>query len=172
MVQVPVEVQKTTSADNRRVWQSFRSGMDRMFDQFSGSFGLPALRRMFEPTPNWVYQGSFIFSPPTVDVTEDDKVYRITADVPGLEEKNIEVAVLGHMLTLKGEKHYEKDQKDKNRRLSDRAHGSFERSFALPGGVDRDKIAAELAKGVLTITMPKKAEVQKPTKRIEVRPAA
>ena len=56
--------------------------------------------------------------------------------------------------------------------MSERAYGSFQRAFALPEGIDRDKIAAELAKGVLTITLPKTAEAQKPAQKIEVKPAA
>ena len=76
------------------------------------------------------------------------------------------------MLTLKGEKRFEKEEQDKNRYMSERAYGSFQRSFVLPDGVDRDKIAADLSKGVLTITLPKTVEAQKPQKRIEVKTAA
>ncbi len=170
MAKTPVEVKKaavpTRTPD---AWQSLRNEMDRLFDRFSGGFGVPSLRRMFESKPNWLYEGSFSWSPPAIDITEDDKTYKITAEVPGLEEKNVDVIVSGEMLTLKGEKHYEKDEKDKNRHMSERAYGSFQRSFALPDGVDRDKIAADLSKGVLTITMPKTAEAQKPNKKIEVK---
>ena len=76
------------------------------------------------------------------------------------------------MLTLKGEKHYEKEEKDKNRYLSERAYGSFQRSFALPESVDRDKITADLSRGVLTIILPKTAEAQRPQKKIEVKAAS
>ena len=145
--------------------------MDRLFDRFAGGFGLPAFRRMFNVDPAWRSESSFSFSAPAVDVTEDDKAYTITAELPGLEEKNLDVTVSGDMLTLKGEKHYEKDEKDKNRYMSERAYGSFQRSFALPDGIDRDKIAADLAKGVLTITLPKTAQAQQQQK-IEVKTAA
>jgi HSP20 family protein len=73
---------------------------------------------------------------------------------------------------LRGEKREEKEQKDKNTYRSERSYGSFQRSFALPQGIDRDKIAADLAKGVLTITLPKTDEAQKPAQKIEVKPAA
>jgi HSP20 family protein len=75
------------------------------------------------------------------------------------------------VLTLKGEKHYEKDEQDQNRYVSERAYGSFQRSFALPDGVDRDKIAADLSKGVLTLTLPKATGAQKPRRKIEVKTA-
>jgi HSP20 family protein len=172
MAQPPVEVTKAAPARMPDVWQSFRGEMDRLFDRFAGGFGLPALRRMFDVEPAWHTESSFSFPAPSVDVTEDDKTYRITAELPGLEEKNIDVTVSGDMLTLKGEKSHEKEEKDKNRHVSERAYGSFQRSFALPDGVDRDKIAADLSKGVLTITLPKTAAAQKPQKKIEVKATA
>jgi len=172
MAQTPVEVKKTTPARAPDVWHSFRSEMDRLFDRFSGGFGLPAFRRMSDVEPAWGSESAFSFTAPAVDVTEDDKTYKITAELPGLEEKNIDVTVSGDMLTIKGEKSYEKDEKDKNRYMSERAYGSFQRSFLLPDGVERDKIAADLAKGVLTITLPKTAAAQKPQKKIAVKAAA
>ena len=90
---------------------------------------LPSWRQMFKPDPAWRDEGFFAFSAPAVDVTEDDKAYKITAELPGLDEKNIDVTVSGDMLTLKGEKHYEKDEKDKNHYMSERAYGSFQRDL-------------------------------------------
>jgi HSP20 family protein len=171
MAQTPVEVKKTTPARVPDAWQSFRGELDRLFDRFGGSFSLPSFRRMFDVEPAWRTESSFSFSAPSVDVTEDGKAYTITAELPGMEQKNIDISVSGDMLTLKGEKHYEKDEKDKNHHVSERAYGSFQRSFTLPDGVDRDKIAADLSKGVLTITLPKTADAQKPEKKIEVKAA-
>lgn len=172
MPQTPVEVKKATPARTPDVWQSFRRDLDRLFDRFAGGFGLPAFRRMSDLEPGSRSAGSlFGFAAPAVDVTEDDKAFAITAELPGLEEKNIDVAVSGDMLTIKGEKRYERDESDKDRHMSERAYGSFQRSFALPDGVDRDKIAAKLSKGVLTITLPKTAQAQKQQK-IEVKPGA
>jgi HSP20 family protein len=172
MAQTPVEVKKTTPARTPDAWRSFRSEMDRLFDRFGGGFGFPAFRRMFETEPGWGAESSFSFTAPAVDVTEDDKSYRITAELPGLEDKNIDVTVSGDMLTLKGEKRYEKEDKDKSHYMSERAYGSFERAFMLPDNIERDKIAADLSKGVLTITLPKTAAAQKPQKKIEVKTAA
>jgi HSP20 family protein len=148
------------------MWQPFRNEMNR----FSG-FGMPALRRWFETEPNWSYQSSFTFPTPAIDVTEDDKAFKITAELPGLDQKDIDVTVANGTLTIKGEKSYEKEDKNKDRHVSERAYGSFQRSFAMPDGVDSDNIAADLAKGVLTITLPKTMQAQKQQK-IEVKAAA
>jgi HSP20 family protein len=172
MTKVPVEVTKGSPAPTPDVWQSFRHEMDRVVDRFSGGFHLPSWPQMFKPGPGAGDEGFFAFSAPAMDVTEDDKAYKITAELPGLDEKNVDVALSDDMLTLKGEKHYEKDEKDKHRHISERGYGSFQRTFALPVGVDHDKIEATLAKGVLTITLPKTAEAQKPQKKIEVKAAA
>lgn len=176
MADNPVEVKKTTPAPApapaQDVWGSFRSEMDRLFDRFSGAFGMPSLRRMFETEPVFRQQSTFSLAAPVVDVAEDDTAYRITAELPGLEPKDIELTVSGDRLVLRGEKREEKEQKEKNYYVSERAYGSFQRAFALPDGVDRDRIAADLAKGVLTITLPKTAEAQKSARKIEVKPAS
>ena len=149
-------------------WQSMRSEFDRLFDRLSG-FGLPSMRRLFDAAPS--SETTFSFNVPAVDVTEDDKAYKIAAELPGIEEKDVEVSVSGDILTLKGEKRQEKEEKDKNSYVSERAYGSFQRVFALPTGIDRDKITAEFAKGVLTVSLPKSADAQKQQKKIEVKAA-
>ena len=172
MAKTPVEVRKAAVQARRPdAWRSFRNEMDQLFDRFSGGFGIPSLRRMFEPKPNWLYEGSFSWSPPAIDILEDEKAYKITAEVPGLEQENIDVTASGDVLTIKGEKSSEKDEKHEDFHVSERAYGSFQRSFALPDGVDRDNITADLSKGVLTITLPKTAEAQKPQRKIEVKAA-
>ena len=148
MAKTPVEVKKAAvPTETPDAWQSFRNEMDRLFDRFSDGFGIPRLHKMFEPKPNWLYEGSFSWSPPAIDITEDDKTYKITAEVPGLEQKNVDVTVSGDVLTIKGEKSYETDEKSENRHVSERTYGSFQRSFALPDGVDRDKIAPNCQRG-------------------------
>ena len=170
MASTPVEVKKNVAARTPDLWQSFHDEMDRLFDRFAGGFGMLSPRRWFAE-PSWTYESSFSFPTPAVEVTEDDKGYKITAELPGLEEKDIEITVAGGLLTIKGEKSYEKDDKNKNRHVSERAYGSFRRSFALPDGVDADKIGADMAKGVLTVTLPKTAQVAKQQK-IEVKKVA
>jgi len=106
---------------------------------------------------------------PAVDVVESEKAYEITADLPGMDEKNIEVKVADGVLSVKGEKQEEKEEKKKNYYLQERSFGSFQRSFELPESVDPDKIEARFKKGVLTVTLPKRPEAQKPAKQIEVK---
>ena len=169
MADVPVEVKKTAPAQMNvpDVWHSFRSEMDRLFDRFGSGFGFPSLRRMFDIEPGW--RSSFNFSMPAIDMSEDEKAYKISAELPGIDAKDIDVSVSGDMLVLKGEKRQEKEEKDKNYHFSERAYGSFQRAFDLPASVDRDKIAADFSKGVLTVTLPKKAEAQKPQRKIDVK---
>lgn len=132
---------------------------------------MPSLRRMFDVEPAFRYESTLSVPSPAVDITEDDAAYKVTAELPGMSEKEIEVVLSNDTLTLKGEKRQEKEQKDKNFYLSERSYGSFQRSFTLPDGVDREKIAADFAKGVLTITMPKTAKAKESQKKIEVKAA-
>jgi HSP20 family protein len=163
MADVPVEVKKTTPSEASvpDVWRSFRTEMDRLLDRF----GFPSLRRMFDMEPGWRPLSLFSFSAPAIDMTEDEKAYTITAELPGLDAKDVDISMSGNTLVLKGEKRQEKEEKDKNYYFSERTYGAFQRAFELPATVDRDKVSAGYAKGVLTITLPKTAEAQKPEKK-------
>jgi HSP20 family protein len=173
MAETAIEVKKGAPTPTRPAqadpWQSFRSEMDRLFDRFSMGFGFPALRRMLDVEPAWRYETSISALTPAVDITEDDKAYKITAELPGLEDKDVEITITGDMLSIKGEKRQEEERKDENYHMTERAWGSFQRAFAVPDGVDRDNITAALSKGVLTVVLPKTAEAQKPVKKIEVK---
>jgi HSP20 family protein len=107
---------------------------------------------------------------PSTDVTENDKEIQITAELPGLEEKDVQINVADDVLTIKGEKKAEKEEKDKNYRLVERSYGAFSRSIELPAGIDSNSIKASIAKGVLTVVVPKPAPAQ--VKKIEVKAAA
>jgi HSP20 family protein len=173
MATQPVEVKRAPAVANAppEAWRSFRTEMDRLFDRFAGGFGFPALRQMFDVGPAWRSETSLAMSVPAMDFTEDDQAYRLTAELPGLSEKDIEVTVSGDTLTLKGEKKEEKEEKNKNYYLSERSYGAFQRAITLPDAIDRDRIAAEFSKGVLTVTLPKTQEAQKQQKKIEVKAA-
>jgi HSP20 family protein len=167
MAITPVEVKKTAPVPAAPdAWRSFRSEMDRVFDRFSSGFGFAPFGRIFDAVPVQRTEVPL----PAVDVTEDDAGYTITAELPGLEEKDVEVTLADDVLTIKGEKSAESEKKEKNYYLAERGYGSFQRSFALPEDVDREKVAARVAKGVLTVTVPKVAPAQKKT--IEVKAAA
>ena len=173
MADVPVEVKKAPAAEPAvpDVWRSFRSEMDRLFDRFAGGFGFPSLRRMFDMEPAWRPASSFTFSAPAIDMSEDEKAYKVSAELPGLDAKDVDVSISGNTLVLKGEKRQEKEEKQTNYYFSERAYGSFQRAFELPASVDRDKVSADFAKGVLTITLPKTPDAQKQQKKIEVKSA-
>lgn len=174
MATTPVEVKKTTPVPTATpdMWRSFRTEMDRLFDRFADDFGLPSLSRMFDVRPTLRLATSLTLPTPAMDVIEDTDAYKLTAELPGMSEKDIEVVVSDGTLTLKGEKKKETERKDKNYYMAERTYGSFERSFTLPEGVDRDKVGAEFTKGVLTITLPKKPEAKVEPTKIEVKAAA
>ena len=153
------------------LWRSVHDEMDRVFDRFAGGFAMPSWRRMFDVEPVRRLERSFTFTMPAIDVAENGKTYKITAELPGMEPGDVNVSVNGDTLTIKGEKRQEKEEKEENYYMSERSFGSFERSFSLPAGVDRDKITSELAKGVLTVTLPKTKEAQQQAKKIEVKAA-
>jgi HSP20 family protein len=107
----------------------------------------------------------------TADVVEGDKDYRITAELPGMSEKDIEIALVGDVLTLKGEKKEEHEEKGESRYVAERRYGTFQRSFALPEDVDAEKIAASFKNGVITVTLPKRPDAQPKQRKIEVKAA-
>ena len=94
---------------------------------------------------------------PVVNVAETDKEFEITAELPGISDKDVDVTLADGVLTVKGEKREEKEDKNKNYYLAERSYGSFQRAFRLPDNADQNKITAEVAKGVLTVTIAKKA---------------
>jgi HSP20 family protein len=103
---------------------------------------------------------------PNVEVSETEKEIRVTAELPGLAEKDVEVTLDDDVLTLRGEKRAESE--DKERQFSERYYGQFERRIPLGVEVQEDKVEARFRNGVLTITMPKTEQAQSKTKRIAI----
>jgi HSP20 family protein len=155
-----------------RAWrplESLRREVDRLFEDFNSDlWHLPFRRPGVDLEPFWRRELAW-GTPPAVDFVEKDNAYEVTAELPGLDEKNIEVKVVNGGLTIKGEKQEEKEEKKKDYYLHERHFGSFERHFRVPEGVDADKIEANFKKGVLKVTLPKKPEMQKPEKKIEIK---
>jgi HSP20 family protein len=168
---VPVNTEKSPAAP--QVWRPFeglRQEIERLFDEFDGGFWRAPFRSsMFDVAPS--RNGNGFATLPAVDVSETDKAYEITAELPGMDEKNVEVKVANGVLTIKGEKQDDKEEKKKNYYRRERSFGSFERSFQVPEGVDSDKIEANFKKGVLSVTLPKSPEAQKAEKKIAVKAA-
>jgi HSP20 family protein len=144
-------------------FRALRSQMDELFSDFAGGFprltgggdGLLALR---------------------VDVSETPAELTVKADLPGVQEKNIDITVSGDQLTIKAEKKSEADEKkDEKGRIyhrTERSYGFFQRTMTLPFDIDPQKVGATFKDGVLTVSLPKPAEVQKQTKKIEVKKAS
>jgi HSP20 family protein len=171
---LPVKTEKSTTsvAPKAGEWpfESLRREIDRLFDEFH-PFGwrLPATRSAFGfDLPKLA--DAWTVAPP-IDLVEKEKEYEITAELPGIDEKNVEIKLANNALTIKGEKKEEKEEKQNDYYLSERRYGSFQRSFALPDGIDSDKIEANFVKGVLTVRLPKTAEARQAEKKIEVKAA-
>ena len=97
---------------------------------------------------------------PAVDVYEDEHNVTLKIEVPGIEEKDIDVRIENNLLTVHGERKFEKEEKEENYRRIERQYGSFTRSFTLPNTVDSEKVNANYEKGVLQVTLAKKAEAK------------
>ncbi len=173
ITRVPVKTEKTPAPAPQawRPFESLRREVDRLFDDFDGGFWRSPLRRSFFDTEPFRWGEAALPAAPAVDVTETDKAFEIAAELPGMDEKNVEVKFANGVLTIKGEKQEEKEEKNKDYYLHERNFGSFARSFQVPDGVETDKIDASFRKGVLTVTLPKSAEAQKAEKKIAVKAA-
>ena len=139
------------------VFGSLQREVDRLFDEFARS------------TLAMAGNGSLM---PSMDITETEKEFVITAELPGLERKDVEISLEDNVLTIRGEKKSETkpDDKNKNVHVSERSYGVFYRVLELPTKVDPSSVQATMSKGVLKITIPKPARPE--SKKIEVQEAA
>jgi HSP20 family protein len=169
---VKTEEKKSDRPAERRPFESLRREVDRLFDDFQvGSWRLPFARTVFDVEPFWRGGELSWGKAPAVDIVDKEKAYEIAAELPGMDESNIDVKFSDGTLTIKGEKRDEREEKEKDYYLSERRYGSFQRSFGVPGGVDADKIEANFKNGVLTVTLPKIADAQKSEKKIVIKKA-
>lgn len=137
---------------------SLHREVNRLFDDAFRSFDtrLPAFGNYPAFNGNW----------PSVEISDTDKQIQVTAEIPGLEEKDIDVLLDDDVLTLKGEKHSE--TKDEDKQFSERFYGRFERRIPLGYDVEPDKVDARFKNGVLTVVLPKSANGQSKVKRITI----
>lgn len=167
---VPFRDRQDLARPDLNVFGSLQREVDRLFDDFARGFGALAV-------PGY---GSLM---PSMDISETDKEFIVTAELPGLERKDVEISLDDNVLTIRGEKKMEtapKDQdnkdskeskdKDRNVHLSERSYGVFYRVLQLPFSVDPASVQATMSKGVLKITIPKPARPE--SKKIEVKEAA
>ena len=151
-----------TRGDNP--FESFQREMNRLFDDFFRGFGGATPPARFG-------EGVSGAATPRLDVSETDDAYEVAAELPGLEEKDVEVLLDRNLLTLKGEKRAEREEKSKDYHLTERSFGSFRRSIPLPVEVDQSRVEANFRNGVLTVRLPKAEQARTQAKRIEVRSA-
>ena len=97
---------------------------------------------------------------PSVDVTEDEGNYIVTAELPGTKREDVTVELEDEVLTIRGEKRNERDEKKEKRRIVERSYGTFSRSFTLPSNADGERISAKFENGVLTVTIAKRPETK------------
>lgn len=148
---VPVKRESESSPEVWRRDSETAFQLDRLFDEFWSGFGLTPFRRFEEA---WS-----AFSP-HLDVIEDDKEVRVSVELPGMDSQDFDVSLSHNVLTIRGEKKEEREQKGKSYYRMERSYGFFERSVPLPGGAQEDKIEATFNKGVLTVTVPKTVPAQ------------
>jgi HSP20 family protein len=142
--------------DDRSPFLSLHREMNRVFDDFFRDFDMRL------PMMGGGFNGGW----PHVDLAETDKEVTITAELPGMEEKDVELVLQDGVLTLRGEKRSETE--DKDRQFSERYYGRFERRIPLDAEVEADKAEARFKNGVLTVTLPKNPEAQPKARRISI----
>lgn len=138
--------------DFEKSFHSLRKEMDRLMEGFGG--GGHVAFKGFDPR---------------INVSENDKTLTVSAELPGLDEKDIDLSARDGYLVLKGEKKFENEEKDDDHHLVERSYGSFQRVIPVPAGVELDKIEAKFKKGVLKIKIPKSAEAIKSGQKIAIK---
>jgi len=160
------DVTRTDQVPARRpvdLFDAMRTDLDRVFERFErgwpgfGSFGLAS-----RP---WSEDGMDA----SLDVRDEGDKLVIEADLPGVEEKDVAVTLAGGVLSIKGERRNEREEKKGDYHLAERSFGRFERSLRLPDAIDEGKVEAKFDKGVLRVVAPKRPEAVKAERRIEIK---
>jgi HSP20 family protein len=149
----------TPNASGELTPTNLMGGFDKVFDDLMrGFFMSPFERRLFD-LPGFATREDDKTLTPRADFAEGEKAYELTAELPGIDEKDIEVNLTNDILTIRGKRESRREEKDEKRRryLSELSYGTFERAFRVPEDVDEGKIEAKFDKGVLTVTLPKSA---------------
>jgi HSP20 family protein len=160
---LPISRERTTPARDSYPLTTLQREIDRLFDDFTRGFGA------FSAWPT-LATGPTVALMPSMDVTESEKEIEITAELPGLDEKDVQINLADNVLTIKGEKKEDKEEKEKDYRMVERSYGSFLRTIELPAGIDANAVQASMTKGVLKVKVPKPAAPE--AKKVEVKAAA
>ena len=152
-------------------FESLRHEVDRLFEGFADAMGRRApARPAFEMETRWPSLLGWD-AIPQVDIAETDAAYEMTAELPGLTEKDFELTVADGMLVLRGEKRQQSATDKADVMVSERRYGAFQRSFRLPPSVEHARIEARFEKGVLTVRLPKSESARSAARRIAVKAA-
>jgi HSP20 family protein len=136
---------------------SFRQEMDRLMEDFFGRFETQPFARKAEAFT------------PHMDVVDSEKEIQVSAELPGMDEKDIDVSITREALTIRGEKKEEKEEQGKDYYRSERSFGSFTRTIPLPVDIETEKVTASFKKGVLTVKLPKTKQTIEETKKITIK---
>lgn len=156
-----------TPAARSHPLMTLRDEVDRLFENF-----FPTARGMFELDPFRRVGAAFRSMgdiSPEIDVKETDDKFEISAELPGMDDKDVDVTIRGGILAISGEKKAERRDERADYHLTERSYGSFMRAFRLPETADDEKVSADFSKGILTVTVPKRAEAKKQEKKIQVK---
>ncbi len=159
-----VPVQRSGQVRPVSALDQFHEEIDRMFDSFFRGLGLPSTGFGRELTP--LVQGQWL--KPTLDIAAGEKEYTVSVELPGVDEKDIQLELSDDTLVIKGEKKHEKEEKEKNYYRMERSYGSFQRVLSLPEDAEQEGIDAVYKQGVLTITIPRKARAETKSKQIAI----
>jgi HSP20 family protein len=155
----PRDGSRDVSTYSRDPFSVFRREMDQLFDDFLTPFGDRGASGRGGRS-NW----------PSIDVEETETAYKVTADVPGMDPKNVDLNLRDNILTISGEKQQEQKSEEGGRSWTERSYGRFERAIPFEAEIDADRIEAGYKNGVLTITLPKNAQAREKSRKIEVKP--
>ena len=162
-----------TSAPKPTSWfdwapiSNLRHEVDRLFEDFDWRLGRTPFRRPVFDLETFRRHASGL--PTAVDLVEKGATYEVTAELPGMDEKDVKVEIQNGTLRITGEKREEKTEERTDYYLRERSYGAFERSFVLPEDVEAERIEASFRKGVLTVKLPRKPEAQAEVRKIEVK---
>ncbi len=146
---------------------SVRRDIDRFFERLAPDFPRGTVFDPLRPFASAFELGSDVV--PHVEVSEEKKCYEISAELPGVEEKDVSLTLQDHTLTLSGEKRSERTEEKTGYSMSERRYGSFRRSFRVPDDVDEGKISAKFDKGVMTVVLPKLATAKPKGRSIPIK---
>ena len=148
--------------ENNDVFRSLHREIDQVFDDFHRGFHLPA----------WMKSDDNGTLSPRINVSESDGNIEVTAEMPGVEEKDVSIELVNDTLTIGGEKKTEKEEREKDFHLVERSYGSFKRAIRLPFEADASKAEAKFENGVLTVLLPKPPEEKAKARKIELKSGA